>query len=464
LAKSGVDKNQTAANSDNSGKDLLGVAHLVEIDNDSTFHDVLADLPSEVTDRELIEVKLREFEGSPDSESLTLRQGLLSKTLSEIDDILEQHRKCRPGHAALTVRTASIQRPSPAAASVNTHNAFARLASAGQAAYRRNQFVTEQQVQAWFSSDTPKGNLALALRQRLEQLGAGFFSNEAETFRRKFFTKLVQVLWCVTPKLVTSFESDLSQAGTSASKAQSVAVLQAACGMLLDDELGSEMSSDALPDASATADAEPSADSSSHAREFAHGASADPEDAGIADAANGAAATQSSRKHAHSCMLAMDRAKKCSLHGPGAFVYDEVEAACESGQYSCGAVLMPPGHQLDSEVYCNVALTCAAPVETTLYGMSKSAISLPLVQFNQGLCSVCGVEQVPGDALKQQGCSGNTAKSWSVYPLCEACAVQGIEATSVRKTKAKSKRSARAKKRARPAPAARYNRSVSASE
>jgi hypothetical protein len=103
----------------------------------------------------------------------------------------------------------------PAAASVNTQNAFARMASAGQAAYRRNQFVTEQHVQAWFSSDTPNGNLALALRRRLGQLGAGFFSNEAERFRRKFVTKFVQVLWCVTPKLVTSFKSDLSQAGTS---------------------------------------------------------------------------------------------------------------------------------------------------------------------------------------------------------------------------------------------------------
>jgi hypothetical protein len=224
------------------------------------------------------------------------------------------------------------------------------------------------------------------------------------------------------------------------------------------------MSSDALPDACATADAELSADSSAHAREFAHCASADPEAAGVADPANGAAATQSSRKHAHSCMLAMHRAKKCSLHGPGAFVYGEVEAACESGQCSCGAVLMPPGHLLDSEVYCNVALTCAAPVETKLYGMSKSAISLPHVQFNNGLCSVCCVEQVPGDALKQQGCSGNTAKSWSVYPLCEACAVRGFEATSVGKTKAQSKRSARANKRAWPAPAARHNGSVSASE
>jgi hypothetical protein len=96
--------------------------------------------------------------------------------------------------------------------------------------------------------------------------------------------------------------------------------------------------------------------------------------------------------------------------------------------------------------------------------MSNSAISLPLVQFKKGLCSVCGVEQVPGDALKQQGCSGNTAKSWSVYPLCEACAAHIFKAISVCKTKAQSKRSARAKKRARPATAARYNRSVSASE
>jgi hypothetical protein len=78
--------------------------------------------------------------------------------------------------------------------------------------------------------------------------------------------------------------------------------------------------------------------------------------------------------------------------------------------------------------------------------MSKSAISLPLVQFNKGLCSVCGIEQVLDDAWKQQGCSGKTAKGCSVYPLCEASAVRGFEAASVRKTKAQSKRSVLAKK------------------
>jgi hypothetical protein len=158
-----------------------------------------------------------------------------------------------------------------------------------------------------------------------------------------------------------------------ASKAQSVAVLQAARDMLLDYQLG--MSSDALPDASAISDADAelklSAYSNSNAREFAHGANADPEAAGVADTsatpvAGGAAATQSSRQSAHSWVLAMHRAKKGAFHGPGANVYDEVEAACESSQYSCGALLMPPGHRLDGQVYCNVALTCATPVETTL--------------------------------------------------------------------------------------------------
>jgi hypothetical protein len=40
------------------GKDLMRGAHLVQIDHDETFQDVLVDLPSEVTDGELLSVKL----------------------------------------------------------------------------------------------------------------------------------------------------------------------------------------------------------------------------------------------------------------------------------------------------------------------------------------------------------------------------------------------------------------------
>jgi hypothetical protein len=129
-----------------------------------TFNDALLDLLSEVADGELLAVKLQER--MSDREFLTVRQDLLSKALSEIDDILEHHRKCRPGHAVMTV---SIRRPS-AAAATNTQNAVARMVSAGNAAYRRSQFVTAQQVHAWFSAATPKGNLTLALQGRIGDL------------------------------------------------------------------------------------------------------------------------------------------------------------------------------------------------------------------------------------------------------------------------------------------------------
>jgi hypothetical protein len=96
-------------------------------------------------------------------------------------------------------------------------------------------------------------------------------------------------------------------------------------------------------------------------------------------------------------------AGRASAHGPGTSVYGEVQAACDSGLYTCGAVLMPAGHALDPATYCNVALTCAAPVESILYNMSASAMNQPLVHFSKGLCSVCGIEQVSDQELKGAG-------------------------------------------------------------
>jgi hypothetical protein len=90
---------------------------------------------------------------------------------------------------------------------------------------------------------------------------------------------------------------------------------------------------------------------------------------------------------------------------------------------------MPAGHALDPATYCNVALTCAAPVESTLYNMSQ-----PLVNFSKGLCSICGIEQVSDEELKEQVCSGNHAKKWAACPWCVGCAAQGFKASSVRKT------------------------------
>jgi hypothetical protein len=131
------------------------------------------------------------------------------------------------------------------------------------------------------------------------------------------------------------------------------------------------------------------------------------------------------------------KAGRASAHGPGTYVYDVVQAACDSGLYTCGAVLMPAGHALDPATYCNAALTCAAPVESTLYNMSASGMSQPLVNFSNGLCSICGIEQVLDEELKEHGCSGNHAKKWAACPLCVGCAAQGFKASSVRKFRAR---------------------------
>jgi hypothetical protein len=114
---------------------------------------------------------------------------------------------------------------------------------------------------------------------------------------------------------------------------------------------------------------------------------------------------------------------------------------------------MPAGRALDPATYCNVALTCAAPVESTLYNMGASAMNQPLVHFSKGLCSVCGIEQVSDEELQEQGCSGDHAKKWAACPLCIGCAAQDFKSSSVKKTRVQSNRVVRGQKRARAVPA-----------
>jgi hypothetical protein len=80
-------------------------------------------------------------------------------------------------------------------------------------------------------------------------------------------------------------------------------------------------------------------------------------------------------------------------------------------------------------------------------------MSQPLVNFSKGLCSICGIEQVSDEELKEHGCSGNHAKRWAACPLCVGCAAHGFKASSVRKTRIQSKRIVRGQKLARAVPA-----------
>lgn len=112
---------------------------------------------------------------------------------------------------------------------------------------------------------------------------------------------------------------------------------------------------------------------------------------------------------------------------------------CENDQFTCGASLMPDGHKLASDIYCNESLYCAAPIENTLYGCSASVLKSPLVHFDKGLCSICGAVQLTKAQRKEQDCSGDAQTMWSKsLPRCDTCAARGLTAAPVRKTKAAS--------------------------
>jgi hypothetical protein len=115
--------------------------------------------------------------------------------------------------------------------------------------------------------------------------------------------------------LHTTLTLIMTSTACSCIQAQSDAELQAAYDMQLDDKLG--LNSNALPDARAATNAEvyASADSSSNAHELA-GANADPEAAGVTDAASGGAAIPSSWKRAHSCMLPCTMAQSSTASWP----------------------------------------------------------------------------------------------------------------------------------------------------
>ena len=148
-------------------------------------------------------------------------------------------------------------------------------------------------------------------------------------------------------------------------------------------------------------------------------------------AAEGAATTDSGAPAARSAETDPAR-KQSGAVGPGKLVYDELGEACGNDQYPCGAVLLPNGHMLAAEFYCNARLTCAAPVESTLYNLTSSALKQPFVNV---LSCVCGVVQLSKAHCRDQGCTSSTVKRWRAYPLCTGCAQKGFKPLSVRSTK-----------------------------
>ena len=170
-------------------------------------------------------------------------------------------------------------------------------------------------------------------------------------------------------------------------------------------------------------------------------------------AAEGAAATDSGAPAARSVETRPPR-KQSRAFDPGKFVYDELGEDCGNDQYTCGAVLLSDGHMLAADFYCNSLLTCAAPVESTLYNLSSSALKQPFVNFQKSTCCICGVVYFSNAHCRDQGCPGTTVKQWRAFPLCGGCTDKGFKPLTVSSTKGQSAQRACGQKRSLPAKAA----------
>lgn len=118
--------------------------------------------------------------------------------------------------------------------------------------------------------------------------------------------------------------------------------------------------------------------------------------------------------------------------------------------YVCGSALFPAEHSLCKWVTCNTALSCAEPMETTLYSIGTTvAVKLG---WGKNMCSACGTDTVDSERRKEQGCLRGAPRDWTAYPLCERCEAAGLPPAMHKPTRLRAVRAARSQKRKRAEP------------
>ena len=80
------------------------------------------------------------------------------------------------------------------------------LMAGATAACSRSTFLTPKTVSALFKESTNKGGLAAQFCDHLYDCGAGFLTAERYDVRKMVFLRVLNVLWHVTPELLTSFK------------------------------------------------------------------------------------------------------------------------------------------------------------------------------------------------------------------------------------------------------------------
>jgi hypothetical protein len=185
---------------DAAGKELIN-ERIVRLEPLNTVRGIFDALK---LDRPLLEVKVCMLADTPIARATSIPINDFDEAVHDIVQIMAQINVPDP---MVYVFVASSKAPPAAAAPPAEAHPLMAL---GQSAYRRNQFLTEEQMMECFEPHTARGIHAREVAMHLQACGAGFRSSDDQSLRKKLFILIVRVFWNVTARLLKSLGPDIA--------------------------------------------------------------------------------------------------------------------------------------------------------------------------------------------------------------------------------------------------------------
>jgi hypothetical protein len=185
---------------DAAGKELIN-ERIVRLEPFNTFRGIFDALE---LDRPLLEVKVCMLADTPIARASSIPISDFDEAVDDNVQIMAQINV--PDPMAYVFVAGSKAPPAVAAPPAEAHP----LMALGQSAYRRNQFLTEEQMMECFEPHTARGMHAQEAAMHLQACRAGFCSSDDQSLCKKLFIAIVRVFWNVTPRLLKSLGPDIA--------------------------------------------------------------------------------------------------------------------------------------------------------------------------------------------------------------------------------------------------------------
>lgn len=188
------------------GESVLPTQVVLDTGPNDTLNDIYGRL--DVADRYAVECIVYPNALSPHDQGTTFKE--LDQTREQLDQQCIVLGLPQPGRIDFVASNQLLRRRSPPAAQPT--NAFTAMMAAGRTAQQRNACLSSADVAGYFTApNSAKAQLAQALRDHLESVGAGYHGGDTSSDRKKAFLWINSIMWGVTPNLLKSLRRDVER-------------------------------------------------------------------------------------------------------------------------------------------------------------------------------------------------------------------------------------------------------------